>query len=130
MSILNGTLRMGRRSAEGRMTDTIACGLFYDATDETTGDATRTLATPRYTGIARIKWGSREVTNLNGVSSPVAVQEPFLSIPFGSPRLHVNDEVQITGTEDPILIGRSFRVAGAPQAGQTTAHRYPLEELP
>ena len=118
-----------RAEAESRMTDTVEAGLYRDGTDPTTGDPTRTLVLERYAGLGRIRYGSREVSNSNTVSMPVGVQEPYLSVPFGSARIMVGDEVQVTASADPILVGRAFRVAGAPIAGAVTAYRYPLEEL-
>lgn len=118
-----------RAEAESRMHESVQVGRFEDGVDEETGNPTWELVTERYSGIARIRWGSREVTNADAPSMPVTVQEPYLSIPFGSPLLRDNDEVLVTGSGDPILVGRRFRVQGYPVAGQVTAHRYPLEEL-
>ena len=127
-----------RAEAESRMTDRVTVGRYGDGTDEPTGDPTRVLITQRYpplgdvsavAGRARIRWASGQVSNAQGPSMPVAVQEPTLSIPWGSPRLFVGDEVQCTGSSDPIMVGRRFRVQGNAQAGQTTAHRYPLQEI-
>jgi hypothetical protein len=119
-----------RAEAESRMTENVTVGIFEDGTDETTGDPTRVLVLARYTGKGRIRWGSREVMNANGPGGPVTVQEPYLSIPFGSPRLFDRDEVLVTAsTSDPILVGRTFNIQGDVVAGQTTAHKYPLLEV-
>lgn len=120
--------------ANTRMSDVVQVGKFADGVDDETGDPTRALVEQRYPladnpGIARIRWGSREVTNADAPSMPITVQEPYLSVPFGSPLLRDNDEVLVTASDDPILVGRRFRVQGYPIAGQVTAHRYPLEEL-
>lgn len=118
-----------RAEAESRMRDTVLVGLYQDGTDDFTGDPVRVLVTQRYEGKARIRWGSREVTNANAPSMPVTVQEPYLSVPFGTARFFDGDEVACTASDDPILIGRTFRVQGDAVAGQVTAYRYPLEEL-
>ncbi len=110
------------------MAETILVGKFKDATDPTTGDPTRVLVTQRYAGKGRIRWTSREVTNAQGPSMPVAVQEPYVSVPFGAPAFTVGDEVQVAASPDPLLVGRAFRVAGRAAAGAVTAHRYPLED--
>ena len=107
------------------MTDAVQVGSFRDGVDEETGDPTWELVTERYAGKARIRWGSREVTNANAPSMPITVQEPYLSVPFGTPLLR-DSEVLVTGSDDPVLVGRRFRVQGYPVAGQVTAHRYPL----
>lgn len=118
-----------RAQAESRMRDKVQVGIYRDGTDETTGDPMRVLVTERYDGKARIRWGSREVTNTNAPAMPVTVQEPYLSVPFGTARFFDGDEVLCVGSDDPILIDRVFRVQGDATAGQVTAHRYPLEEL-
>lgn len=121
-------LARGQRMADERMTERVDVGLFTDGNDAS-GNATRVLKTERYTGQARIRWGSREVTNANAPSMHVALQEPYISVPVGSTRLYPLDEVHITESVDAILVDRRFRVQGAAAAGQVTAYRYPLEEL-
>lgn len=119
-----------RAEANSRMSESVTVVAFEDGTDETTGDPIRVPVLVRYTGIGRIRWNSREVTNANGPGGPVTVQEPYLSIPFGSPRLFDADEVLVTAsTSDPILVGRTFNIQGDAVAGQSTAHRYPLTEV-
>lgn len=118
-----------RAEAESRMRETVTVGRFDDGVDEATGDPTRVLTLERYSGKGRVRWGSREVTNADAPSMPITVQEPYLSIPFGSPLLRDNDEVLCEGSDDPVLVGRRFRIQGYPIAGAVTAHRYPLEEL-
>lgn len=118
-----------RAEAESRMKDDVTVGIYQDATDDATGDPLRVLVEERYAGKARIRWGSREVTNANAPGMPVTVQEPYLSVPFGTARFFDGDEVLCVGSSDPLVVGRSFRVQGDAIAGQVTAYRYPLEEL-
>lgn len=119
-----------RRLADERMSEVVTVGLFRDGTDPVTGDPTRVLVQSRYEGKARIRWTSREVTNAQGPGMPFTVQEPYLSVPHGTPRFFDDDEVRIDKSEaDPILVGRQFSVQGDAIAGQTSAHRYPLQEL-
>lgn len=118
-----------RAEAESRMWENVTVGLFEDGTDETTGDPVRTLVTARYMGKARIRWGSREVTNANAPGMPMTVQEPYLSVPFGTARFFDDDEVLVNSSPDPILPGRFFRIQGDAIAGQVSAYRYPMEEL-
>lgn len=123
-------IHRGRRLAESRMSEDVTVGSFKDDVDEETGEPIRVPVVSRYSGEARIRWGSREVTNADAPMMPVTVQEPYLSVPVGTPLLHDNDEVLVVASEsDEILVGRRFRVQGFPVAGQVTAHRYPLEEL-
>ena len=122
-------LQRGRVLAEARMTDSVAVGTFVDGTDPETGDPTRVLVESRYSGMGRIRWNSREVSNSQATGSPVAMQEPYLSVPFGTARFFTDDEVECTGSPDPLLVGRRFKISGAAGGGQVTAYRYPLEEL-
>lgn len=119
-----------RREAESRMTETVTVGIYTDATDPDTGNPMRTLTTTRYTGSGRIRYGSRGVVNINAPGQPATVQEPYLSVPVGSPRLIVGDDVEVSASvHDPLLSGRRYRIQGNASAGQVTAARYPLEEL-
>jgi len=118
-----------RAEAESRMTEVVLVGRFTDATDPVTGDPMRVIETERYDGIGRIRWGSREVSNSQATGSPAAMQEPYLSVPFGTARFFTDDEVECVASSDPLLVGRRFKVSGGASAGQVTAYRYPLEEL-
>jgi hypothetical protein len=123
-------LYRGREMANSRMSESVTVGQFEDGTDESTGDPIRVPVLVRYTGMGRIRWNSREVSNANGPGGPVTVQEPYLSIPFGSPRLSDGDEVLVTAsTSDPILVGRTFNIQGDAISGQVTATRYALTEI-
>ena len=119
----------GQLMADSRMSETVLVGKFRDGTDPDTKEATRVLETERYTGKARIRWGSREVSNSQATGSPVAMQEPYLSVPFGTARFFTDDEVECIASPDPLLVGRRFKLSGAAAAGQVSAYRYPLEEL-
>lgn len=118
-----------RAEAESRMWESVIVGTFRDATDPETGDPTRVPEVERYSGKGRIRWGSREVSNSQSTSSPVAMQEPYLSVPYGTARFYTDDEVECDGSDDPMLVGRRFKISGGAVAGQVTAYRYPLEEL-
>jgi hypothetical protein len=37
--------------------------------------------------------------------------------------------VECSGSTDPLLVGRRFKISGGASARQVTAYRYPLEEL-
>lgn len=119
----------GRAIAEARMTETVTVGQYTDDVG-TTGNATRTLVTERYAGIGRIKLETLAVSDRSEPDQSFVEQDPVLGIPTTSPALHEGDEVVVTAsTADPFLVGRRYRIAGTPQAGQTTAHRYPMKEI-
>lgn len=136
---LDEALAEGRAAAEARMTETVTVGEYRDSTDPTTGQAVRVPVVQRYpasddvspgAGRARLKYPSLAVSESSQSSQVVSAQEPLLSIPTGSPELHEGDEVRVlASTSDSMLVGRVFRVQGAPQSGQTTSARYPLKEL-
>ncbi len=111
------------------MSETVTAGWLVDGTDPTTGDPTQTVVTPVYDGPGRVRWVSSTVSDAQGAGEPISVQEPVLSVPVGSPRLLDGMAVVVSASEaDVLLVGRVFTVQGAPAAGQTTAHRYLLEE--
>lgn len=117
-----------RAEAESRMFETVEVGTFADGVAPD-GSPTRVFEDARYEGKGRIRYGSRDVSNSDGTGSPVVVQSPYLSVPFGSPRLHDGDQVHVTASSDPILVDRWFTVAGAAGAGQVAHYKYPLSEL-
>ena len=130
MSLLNRALAAGRRLADARMTETVTAGVYEEADPAPDGSPIHVLVEERYTGKARVKYESLAVSESDNTSQLVATQTPFASIPTGSARLFEGDELHVTAsTADGLLVGRKYTVAGSAQAGQTTAHRYPLKEL-
>lgn len=123
-------LARGRALADARMSEAVVVGLYTDGTDEETGDPIRVLVESHYDGPARVKYESLTVSNSNAASQPVAAQKPVLSIPTGSALLPEGDTVRVVeSVADALLVDRFYKIDGAPQSGQTTSHRYPLEEL-
>ena len=123
-------LQRGRRRANERMSETVTVGSFTDGVAED-GSPTRVPVVARYEAKpGRIKYESLNAQEQDGAGSPVAMQTPHLSVPSGSPQFFEGDEVLVVASAaDVLLVGRVYRVTGSAQAGQTTAHRYPLEEL-
>lgn len=127
-------LQRSRAFANDLMTEQVRVGPAKDGVDPTTGDPTRELSATRYGGEdgapARIKYVADSVSESRGTGDPVAVQRPILKVPSGTAHLPEGDAVLVVSSEvDGILAGRWYRIAGAPDAGQTSAHRYPLTEL-
>ncbi|MEI3845322.1 MULTISPECIES: DUF6093 family protein [unclassified Microbacterium] len=130
MSLLTRALGMGRQLANARMTETVTAGRYKDGTDEETGNPTRVLVEAFYSGPARVKYVSLAVTEREEPSQVLAAQQPLMSVPTTAPAIPEGLEVHVeSSSSDPGLVGRFYRVQGAPQAGQTTSHRYPLQEL-
>jgi hypothetical protein len=111
------------------MSETVVVGSFTDGHDDQ-GNPTRVPVVTRYEGPGRIKYESLAVSEQDGAGSPVASQAPFLSLPSSSEMAYEGDEVLVTASSsDALLADRQYRIAGVPQAGQTTSHRFPLEEI-
>lgn len=120
-----------RAEAESRMKETVTVGSFTDSTDPDTMQPVRTIVTERYTGKARLRYGSltaaSTATGSDQIAQPIVVQTPYLSVPWGTPRLFEGDEVRVDDSQNPLLPGRTYQVAG--NGVGETAHRYPLTEL-
>lgn len=123
-------LERARAAADARMTETVLVGKNERRTDPVTRKAVDSIQTPRYSGPGRIKYPSLATSQRDVPGQPSSEQNPYLSIPAGSPTCAEGEEVHVSGsTADGSLIGRRYKITGAPQAGQTSSHRYPLIEL-
>lgn len=121
----------GRKLAAERMSETITVGFFTDGVDDLTGDPTRVIAgDPLYEGIAQVKYPNASVRSSVSSGQEVTAQSVIVKIPAGGVVIPEGATVQVTAsTVDPALVDRFYTVTGAPDMGQVTAHRYPVEEL-
>ena len=132
MSVLLGALNVGRSRAESRMTETVT---FYRVTGTHRDPDTLLDVEDRldlHVGIpARMKLSTLTVSERNIPGQQIAVQSPEVHVPVGAtPNVKVDDYCIVTAsTADASLVNRKMRVAGKPQAGQVTAHRYPVSEV-
>ena len=132
--MLTGALAMGRAQANARMTETVTVTTTTPGTvmDESTGTYPDVIVShyegPNSDHRARVKFPTLTVSEQTPGGQTIAVQDVMLSLPVGfSSAVRVDDIVTVTGsTIDPDLIGRTFRIKGVAQAGQTTAHRFPV----
>lgn len=131
MSILSGTVNLGRAFAESLLTETVE---FYRVTgtsvDPNTLNEVET-AVVVYTVPARVKYSSLIVSESRGAGEVVGAQSVSISVGVGSTPT-VNSDFMcrvVDSSADTSLIGRKYRVKGFPQSGQVTAHRYPVEEV-
>lgn len=127
-------LEDGRAAMLTRMTELIRVGTSVDSTDPETGDAITQLVDVVYGGdegaIGQIKYVAESVQNSSGTGQTIALQRPVLKVPTTAPRLDEGRTVYVVSSRvDGLLAGRVYTVAGSPDAGQSTAHRYPLTEL-
>ncbi|TFD61128.1 hypothetical protein E3T43_01265 [Cryobacterium sp. Hh7] len=129
MSILGGALAMGRAQANARMSESVTVTTTTPGTtmDETTGTYPDVIVS-HYAGIARIKYPTLTVSEKTPVGQTLAAQDVTLHLPVGlASQVSVDDVVTVTGsTVDSDLIGCVFRIKGLAQAGQVSAHRFPL----
>lgn len=123
-------LALGRQRVEASMSETVTVGLFEDSTDPATGDPVSTAAETRYTGIGKIVYPSLNVSSRRGAGQVVVEVDVVLKVPVSATAIRDGDTVLVTASSsDASLVGRKFRVAAWPQAGEVTSHRYPLTEV-
>lgn len=131
MSMIMGTLRMGRAQAESRFTETFTFFSSLRGVDpDTLEDAD--IETDLYTEVpGRVKYPTLTVSDSSAVGQTFATQDVNVHVAVGAvPLVHENHFCRVTwSTVDPGLIGRKFRVKGSPASGQVTAHRIPVEEV-
>ena len=132
MSVIGGTVAMGRRWAEARMLDTCDIGIATEgAPDPVTLEPTQTLDS-HYTGKCRISSSSNAVSEGDAGGQSYADQSFILSVPVASAGGIVTDDTLVVTAVDPVsgnpaMVGRSFRVAGLASLSQATAARFSVE---
>lgn len=111
------------------MTETVTVGRFEMVRQPGSLDAVRSLVETFYVGPARVKYSSASATVKNPAGQQIAETNIVVSLPAGSDSVPTGALVRVdASTADATLRGRFFRVEGPSQAGQTTAHRYPVVE--
>lgn len=122
-------LEDGRRMAVSRMTETVTVGRWELVRPPGQLDPVSTLVQTYYSGPARVKYPSASAVTRSPAGQQLAETNIVLSLPSGSAAVPTGAMVSVTGSvADTSLTGRRFRVDGPAQAGQTTAHRYPVVE--
>ena len=128
MSALLGVLGSGRSWAGSRFTETFE--FFREGSTEDEHGFPVEGEIVLYSDIpGRLKFPTLTVSDRETGTQLVAVQSVEVHVAVGAvPGVVTDDFVRVTAsTSDSSLVGRVFRVAGEPQGGQTTAHRYPVE---
>lgn len=122
-------LEEGRRMAESRMTEAVTVGRFEKVRPPGSLDAADTLVETFYTGPARVKYPSASAATKNPVGQQLVETNIVLSLPTAAHAVPTGAKCRVdSSTADASIVGRLFRVDGPAQAGQTTAHRYPVVE--
>lgn len=118
-----------RAEAESRMTETVTIGRFEQVQIPGSLVTDLTLVETFYTGVARVKFPY--ATSLSKVSAGQQLAETsiIVSVPHETQRIPTGSMIRVDASAaDATLVGRMFTVDGQAQAGQTTAHRYPVVE--
>ena len=125
--MISGVLGMGRRMAEFRMTETVTVGLFEWVRPPGSLDQVLTLVETFYAGPARVKYPSASASTKNPVGQQLVETSIVLSLPAAADVVPTGAVCRVDSSgSDVALLGRKCRVDGPAQAGQTTAHRYPV----
>lgn len=103
-----------------------------ETTDPNTGQTTPTYSTV-HTGKCRVKMTTTLSVNPSqdretGQQS-ITVTQMLLQVPFSVTGIQVEDEVEITASLDPDLVGRKLRVDGPFGQTHATMRRYLVEEV-
>lgn len=129
MSTVNLALGMGRRMAESRMTETVTVGRWENVRPTGSLDPVSTLVETFYSGAARVKYPSASAVVKSPAGQQIAETNIVVSLPSSTRAVPTGAKVRVdSSAADTSLVGRMFRVDGPAQAGQTTAHRYPVVE--
>ena len=130
MSVLLGTLGLGRAQAEARFTETFKVFTESRVLNESTGVYVTSETAVVASVAGRVKFPTLTVAERDqGAQSP-AVQDVTVHVAVGSVSAPVGSFWRVLSSDaDPSLVGRVFRTKGAPQAGQVTAHRFPVESV-
>ncbi|SDG21670.1 DUF6093 family protein [Microbacterium sp. 77mftsu3.1] len=129
MSVESILARARARTAETRFTEDVVVGTFKLQTNPTTGKAERVPATVEYEGPAQIALATLAVSDRDVVAQDLADQSPVVKLPSGTV-VSRDAEVLVNASRvDQSLVGTRYRVSGKPQAGQTSAARYPVQIL-
>lgn len=127
--MITGVLGMGRRMAESRMTETVTLGRWENIRPPGQLDPVPKLVETYYSGPARVKYPSASATVKNPAGQQLVETSIVLSLPSSAGAVPTGAKSRVdSSTSDVSLVGRMFRVDGPAQAGQTTAHRYPVVE--
>ncbi|WP_416394219.1 MULTISPECIES: DUF6093 family protein [unclassified Curtobacterium] len=128
MSIITGTLTMGRRWAETRMTDT--CRITRQVKGPQNEQTGKTVLVPEtvYEGPCEFKAEQVQATDTEQSGQLLVTQDATLKLPIAtSTAVTKGYDVEIlTSLTDPGLVGVRARVVGPFASAYTTARRFPV----
>ena len=122
-------LPMLRAEAESRMTETFTIGKLQRVRQPGSLEGTIELVEIYYSGIGRLKYPYATVLAKAPAGQQLVEMSIIASIPSSSPPMPTGAVIRVdASSSDPSLVGLLVRIDGPAQAGQTTAHRYPVVE--
>lgn len=125
-----GALVMGRAYAEARFTETVQFYTVSKTFNETTLAEVEVETNVGAAVSGRIKSGQAQGRDVEAANQFPVLQRLEVHVATGSVDAPVGAHVRVTAsTADAMLVGTVYRVSERPQAGQTTAWRYPVERL-
>lgn len=129
--MLLGVLAMGRTQAVARFTETLTAFYTTSILNPATGVYEDTEVVLYANVLGRVKFPGMTVSEREQGAQVPAVQDVQVHVAVGScPLVQVNHMWRVTAsTVDSSLVSREFRTKGLPQAGQTTAHRFPVSQV-
>ena len=129
MSLLNRSLGLGRRLAEGRMTEVFDFYTVHRGEDPDTLQPID-VETVIAAGVkGRLKITSSSVSEKDIAGQSPAVMQREVHVPLGAVNVGPSVFVRVVSSaSDPSIVGRVFRTGMRSAGGQVTAARYPVEE--
>ncbi|MGW9587495.1 DUF6093 family protein [Microbacterium sp. NPDC055455] len=130
MSLLGGARSFGRARTEARFTETLSAYTVALSTEPDENGEYQETETVVYSGVSgEVRFPTLTVREREQGAQFPAVQDVVVKVAVGAtPNVAVGTMWRVTAsTSDASLVGRTFRTKGLPQAGNVTAHRYPVE---
>lgn len=120
-------LARGRRFQERGFTEEIEAGEWTETVNEKL--ETVTTFAGGYAGRAQVQYPDISVDERVASGQQFTAVDLIVKVPVGEDIIPEGTIILVTAsTIDESLVGRKFRVKGAPQSGYVTAHRYPVVE--
>lgn len=130
-SVVAAYLPYLRGEAESRFTETFTAFRSTKVLNPSTGLYEDTEVVLYAAVPGRVRFPTLTVSEQEQGAQVPAIQDVQVHVAVGAtPDVGVGHSWRVdASTADSSLVGREFSVKGLPQAGQTTAHRYPVEQV-
>jgi hypothetical protein len=121
-------IRQGRAFQEASFTETVKVGPLVEVENPETLEMVKSVQAD-LVGPALVKYPTLTVSERDIPGSQVAIGDVVVKRPVSAPVSPVGHWFEVIASSiDPSLVGRRYSIKSAPQAGQTTSHRYPVRE--